>query len=141
MVNGTWSVPGNVYRYIQHDLTSVAYLPNAFFTSKGQLLASDYARNVTKSDEGQTTWGGSNHVYDPVDCPYPSSDCWPGGSKKSDPPEAPTPTPPPQMPTPTPGPPPPTGCNDQGGEGCSNPCAPCTCPETYQKVGSKWKCK
>ncbi|HYB99433.1 MAG TPA: FG-GAP-like repeat-containing protein [Candidatus Limnocylindrales bacterium] len=37
-----WSVPGEPYPYVQHDLSATAYLPNAFFLSGNQLLASGY---------------------------------------------------------------------------------------------------
>jgi prepilin-type N-terminal cleavage/methylation domain-containing protein len=71
------SAPGKPYRYLQHELEAMAYLPNAFFLSKNQLLAAEYLRDRTTSDSVRD----QGEVYDPQECFWPSdpTPCWPTG--------------------------------------------------------------
>jgi type II secretory pathway pseudopilin PulG len=137
MVHPSWSAPGKPYRYAQHDLTAVAYLPNAFFLSKNQLLASPLLRYETSSDGSVSGISLKDRAYDPND-PAPCEaggaryPCWPtgpgGGGAREDRSGNPRPTSTPGAeppPTATPAPPPATSCDGNGGQpGCG--CRICT---------------
>jgi len=53
----------------QHDVGSIAYLPNAFFSSRKQLLSSQYLSDIVGSGPGDGNAAPQRYILAPLEVP------------------------------------------------------------------------